>query len=62
MKFFNNGWDSVLEDEFEKDYFGELLNKVDEEYSKYKVYPPRGKIFSALTNCDIEDVKVVILG
>lgn len=62
MKFFNNGWDSALEDEFEKPYFKELLEKVDEEYSKYKVYPPRGKIFAALTNCDINDIKVVILG
>ena len=62
MKFFNNGWDKALEDEFEKDYFKELLVKVDEEYSKYKVYPPKGKIFSALTHCDIDDVKVVILG
>lgn len=62
MKFFNNGWDEVLEDEFEKPYFKELLEKVDEEYSKYKIYPPRGKIFSALTHCDIKDVKVVILG
>ncbi len=62
MEFFNNGWDNVLEDEFEKDYFRELLVKVDEEYSKYKVYPPKGKIFSALTNCDIKDVKVVLLG
>ena len=62
MKFFNNGWDSALEDEFEKDYFKELLIKVDEEYSKFKVYPPRGKIFSAFKHCDIKDVKVVILG
>ena len=62
MKFFNNGWDDVLADEFEKDYFKELLLKVDEEYSKHKVYPPRNKIFSALTACDIKDVKVVILG
>ncbi len=62
MQFFNNGWDKVLEDEFEKDYFKSLLSKVDEEYSKYTVYPPRGKIFSALKNCDINDVKVVILG
>lgn len=62
MKFFNNGWDAVLEDEFEKEYFKDLLIKVDEEYSKYKVYPPRGKIFSAFKNCDIKDVKVVILG
>lgn len=62
MKFFNNGWDEVLADEFEKDYFKDLLNKVDEEYSRYNVFPPRNKIFSALTNCDIKDVKVVILG
>lgn len=62
MKFFNNGWDTVLEDEFEKPYFKTLLDKVDEEYEKYKVYPPRGKIFSALTHCDIKNVKVVILG
>lgn len=62
MKFFNNGWDAALEDEFEKDYFKELLIKVDEEYAKYKVYPPRGKIFSAFKHCDISDVKVVILG
>ncbi len=62
MKFFNNGWDAALEDEFEKDYFKDLLEKVDEEYSKYKVYPPRGKIFSAFKHCDIKDVKVVILG
>ncbi len=62
MKFFNNGWDAALEDEFEKDYFKDLLNKVDEEYANYTVYPARGKIFSALTNCDLKDVKVVILG
>lgn len=62
MNFFNNGWDATLEDEFEKPYFKELLEKVDEEYSKYKIYPPRGKIFSALKHCDIDDVKVVILG
>ncbi len=62
MKFFNNDWDDALADEFEKDYFKQLLTKVDEEYAKYKVYPARGKIFSALTNCPLSDVKVVILG
>lgn len=62
MKFFNNGWDEVLEDEFEKPYFKALLEKVDEEYNSRKIYPPRNKIFSALTHCDIKDVKVVILG
>jgi len=62
MKFFNNGWDEVLADEFEKDYFKELIAKVDEEYKKFKVYPPREKVFSAFKVCDIKDIKVVILG
>lgn len=62
MNFFNNGWDSALEDEFEKDYFKEMMAKVDEEYTNQTVYPPRGKVFSALKHCDINDVKVVILG
>lgn len=62
MKFFRNSWDEALAEEFEKPYFKELLEKVDEEYSKHTVYPPRGKIFSALTHCDLKDVKVVILG
>lgn len=62
MKFFNNGWDEALADEFDKEYFKELLCKVDDEYTKYTIYPPRNKIFSALKHCDIKDVKVVILG
>lgn len=62
MDFFKNGWDKALEDEFEKEYFKQLLAKVDEEYKMHTVYPPKGKIFSALTHCDINDVKVVILG
>ena len=62
MKFFGNSWDNVLDEEFKKPYFNELLSKVDEEYSKYKIYPPREKIFSAFKLCDYEDVKVVLLG
>lgn len=62
MKFFNNGWDECLEDEFNKEYFKDLLSKVDEEYSLYTVFPPKNKVFSAFKVCDISDVKVVILG
>ena len=62
MNFFGNSWDNVLEEEFQKPYFLEMLDKVDEEYKKYKIYPPREKIFSALKLCDYNDVKVVLLG
>lgn len=62
MKFFNNSWDKVLEGEFEKPYFKELMKKVDEEYDKHKIYPPRDKVFLCLKLCDYDDVKVVLLG
>ena len=60
MRFFGNSWDQVLEEEFNKPYFKELLEKVDQEYSKYKIYPPREKIFSALKLCDYKDIKVTL--
>ena len=62
MNFFGNSWDKVLEEEFQKPYFIELLNKVDEEYQNHTIYPPRNKIFSSMKLCDYKDVKVVILG
>lgn len=62
MKFFGNSWDEVLEEEFNKPYFQELLLKVDEEYQKHTIYPPQDKIFSAFKLCDYKDIKVVLLG
>lgn len=62
MMFFNNSWDTVLEGEFEKPYFKQLMQKVDAEYETKKVYPPREKVFSCLKLCDYNDVKVVLLG
>jgi len=62
MQFFSNHWDEVLENEFQKPYFKELLEKVDGEFSKRKIYPPKSKIFSAMKLCDYPSVKVVILG
>ena len=62
MKFFGNGWDKILAEEFEKEYFKNLIEKVEKEYTKFRVYPPREKVFSALKLTDFDDVKVVILG
>ncbi len=62
MNFFGNSWDNVLGEEFEKPYFKELLQRVDDESHKYRIYPPKDKIFSALKLCDFNDIKVVLLG
>lgn len=55
-------WDEVLKSEYEKPYFAELMNKVNEEYDNAVVYPPRDKIFAALRLVDYDAVRVVILG
>ena len=55
-------WKVKLTDEFEKPYFGSLINFVKEEYKARTVYPPGKEIFRAFDACDFEDVKVVIIG
>ena len=53
-------WMSVLESQFCEMYFHDLTRFLSKE--KGKVFPPTGKIFSALNCCPFDDVKVVILG
>ena len=55
-------WKSVLNDEFEKDYFNQLTNFVRNEYKTYKIYPPAKLIFNAFDQCPFNLLKVVILG
>lgn len=62
MKFFNNGWDNVLQEEFEKDYFKQILTKVEAEYNTRRIYPNKNKVFSCFKLTDYKDVRVVILG
>ena len=62
MNFFNNDWDNVLEEEFEKPYFKSLMKKVDDAYNTKTVYPEKRRVFSALKLTPYQNVKVVILG
>lgn len=55
-------WKERLAEEFGKPYFQKLSAFVREEYQKYKIYPPGGKIFNAFDSCPFDQVKVVILG
>ena len=57
-----NDWDLVLKEEFEKDYFLNIKEFIDEEYKTKTVYPPYDEIFNAFRLTPIENVKVVILG
>ena len=55
-------WKAMLKSEFEKPYFKELVNFVKEEYKTRKIYPTGSKIFSAFDHCELDNLKVVILG
>ncbi|WP_266205319.1 uracil-DNA glycosylase [Pontibacter kalidii] len=55
-------WQNVLQDEFEKPYFKELVSFVKDEYTSQKVYPPGNQIFNAFEMCPFDKVEVVILG
>ena len=57
-----NSWDSVLADEFEKEYYKDLREFLKEEYSQHTVYPEMHNIFNALKAAPYDQVKAVILG
>ncbi|NLP46934.1 MAG: uracil-DNA glycosylase [Epulopiscium sp.] len=59
---FNNDWDTLLEEEFEKEYYLNLREFLKYEYSHYTIYPDMYDIFNALKTTAYKDVKVVILG
>lgn len=55
-------WKSLLADEFQKDYFTQLIQFVKSEYTQHRIYPPGKLIFNAFDLCPVEKMKVVILG
>ena len=55
-------WKKLLEDEFGKDYFEELVEFVKNEYKNSIIYPPAKFIFNAFELTPFDEVKVVILG
>lgn len=57
-----NDWDSLLKDEFEKDYYKRLRSLLALEYKNYVIYPDMYNIFNALKLTAYKDVKVLILG
>lgn len=55
-------WKAALKEEFGKEYFVGLTQKVREAYLTGVVYPPPKLVFNAFAHCPFEKVKVVILG
>ena len=57
-----NDWDEVLKEEFQKDYFQNLMEFVEEEYNNHQIFPAKENIFHALQATPYHKVKAVIIG
>lgn len=55
-------WRDILDDEFKKPYFDELVDFVKSEYASTEVYPKGSNIFRAFDKCPFDKLKVVIIG
>ena len=58
----NNKWDEILNEEYHKDYFKNIVAFVNKIYKEKVIFPPKNRILSALDITDYDKVKVVILG
>lgn len=57
-----SNWKEILETEFIKNYFQNISFFIKNEFTQYKVYPPKQDIFNAFKYCDYDNIKIVILG
>ncbi|WP_439130996.1 uracil-DNA glycosylase [Polaribacter sp.] len=57
-----DSWKNILQPEFQKPYFTELVNFVKKEYQTHTCYPKGNAIFAAFDFCALNDLKVVIIG
>ena len=62
LKEIHSSWKTLLEDQFNQDYFKTLSEFIKEEYLTQTIYPAQKEIFRAFDLCPFEQVKVVIIG
>ncbi len=56
-------WKKVLDDEFKKPYFKQIVEHLKTEKAQGKtIYPPGPLIFNAFDKTPFKEVKVVLLG
>lgn len=57
-----NEWDELIGDEFEKEYYITLRERLADEYSMHTVFPAKENIFNALKYTEYSKVKALLLG
>lgn len=62
MVNFGNDWDTLLEGEFDKEYYLKLRQTLINEYRTRTIYPNMYDIFNAMKYTPYSDVRCVIIG
>lgn len=62
LNYIESSWKKLLQTEFEKPYFVDLIQFVKNEYTIDTCYPKQEQIFAAFNSCSVNNVKVVIIG
>lgn len=52
MKLVGNNWDKILDEEYHKDYFKNLVLYINKIYKEKVIFPPKSKILRALELTD----------
>ncbi len=55
-------WKEIMREEFEKEYFVGLRDKIKHQYLTETIFPNPKNIFTAFSLCPLDRVKVVIIG
>lgn len=55
-------WYDLLKNEYEKQYFLDIMNFLEKESVSKTIFPPKDEIFRALEKLPYDKVKVVIIG
>ena len=55
-------WDEILKDEYEQEYFVNMLKHLQVEYRDKIIFPPKKDVFKALRLTDYDNIKIVIIG
>lgn len=55
-------WYTFFKAQMQESYFASLRSFVEEAYASTLCFPPKEEIFHAFNSCDLEAIKVVIIG
>lgn len=50
-------WKALLQEEFDKPYFAELIAFVKNEYAQTRIFPPGKLIFNAFNHCTVDNTE-----